>query len=93
MISKDAILHVFLGLAYALIVAVTLLIPWPLNIFMVAAEMIFFREVSQKQEDIDDEVCKICTGWDFWNWSEQKKLETWFPMVALIVIGSALLFV
>lgn len=90
---KDALLHVLLGLVYASVVAVTLLIPWPLNVFMIAAEMLFIREVSQKQEDIDSEVCKICTGWDFWNWSEQKKFETWFPMIVLVLVGSALLFV
>lgn len=84
---RDAALHVPLGIAFAGIAAVTMLLPWPLSAFAIAAEMIFLREVSQIQEDINSSSCKICTGWNFLTWGTGKNIETWGPIMALVIIG------
>lgn len=84
---KDAVLHIPLGLALTGIAAATMALPWPLSAFVIGSEMIFLREVSQKQEDIDSETCKICTGWDFWNWGASKLIETWVPIAVLLILG------
>lgn len=88
---RDAALHIPLGLAFSGIAAATMALPWPLNAFTIGAEMIFLREVSQIQEDIDSEDCKICTGWAFWRWSASKNIETWVPIAALLVAGVLLI--
>lgn len=88
---RDAALHVPLGLAFTGIAAATMALPWPLSAFVIGAEMIFLREVSQLQEHIDSEDCKICTGWNPWHWSASKNIETWVSIVVLLVLGAYLL--
>lgn len=86
---KDSILHYFLALALLAIFASA---PFACGLVagsaVNAALVIYFREATQEQSK--RYYFDIRKGWDFWNWSRSKRLETWPPMLAVIATGAAL---
>lgn len=57
-------------------------LPWQWSAFIAAADFIYEREVIQHQ--IKHYNGDFRKGWDFWNWSPEKNIETWLPIIALL---------
>lgn len=84
---RDAALHVPMGLAFAGIALATSYVQQPLGAAICGAWMVYLREVSQIQEDINAKRWKFLTGWNPFAWSSGKNIETWVPVTALIIGG------
>ncbi|MDZ4818540.1 MAG: hypothetical protein SGJ20_06150 [Planctomycetota bacterium] len=81
----DTLWHVLLGLVLANLFAAVVLLTGPhLGAAILAAFWLFTREVTQKQADYGNDIRK---GWDFWNWSRSKNLETWVPVGCVLALG------
>ncbi len=82
----DTLLHIVLGIAlFNAFKACELLLGPTLAAGAIAAFWLFTREVTQAQDKhFDSDFRK---GWDFWNWSASKNLETWIPVASVIAIA------
>lgn len=80
---RDAVYHIPLGLGLGALTIGPYLV---MNIYSAAlvngAWALFFREATQKQ--MDDYSGDFERGWDFWNWSVGKNIETWIPVALLL---------
>lgn len=82
----DGLYHIILGFIYA---ALAFLIIWTFDDVTAAALLaslfIFLREVTQQQtKRFESDVMK---GWDVWNWSQDKLLETAVPVLFFLLIA------
>jgi len=82
----DTLLHILLGLVLANLFAAVVLLAGPrAGAAILAAFWLFTREVTQQQtKHFDSDIRK---GWDFWNWSRSKNLETWMPVGCVLAFG------
>jgi hypothetical protein len=82
----DAFLHFLLGAAFgAIAAAMFALLPTPIVFAALGSLYVFLREVDQEQAKHHD--FDFRKGWDFWNWSRDKLLETFLPIAVLMGLG------
>jgi len=82
----DTILHILLGLVLANLFAAVVLLAGPhLGAAILAAVWLFTREVTQQQGKLYGNDFR--KGWNFWNWSGSKNLETWVPVACVLAFG------
>ena len=82
----DTIQHVLGGIVLTLAAYVLVaLLPNMVACAIIASAFILLREVTQEQtKNYDSDFTR---GWDFWNWSNDKNVETWVPIAALIIVS------
>lgn len=82
----DTLLHTALGLVIAL--AFWAMGAPPLTAATAGAWSIYLREITQAQVNPMTGKSDFLTGWDFREWGSQKRLETFAPMAATLLVGA-----